>query len=76
MEKSQNKRRGLSTRESRLLSRLAGAGYQIISIDDIETTLEVSSSTARETASRLTEKGSLDRPFPATYLILPLATGE
>jgi predicted transcriptional regulator of viral defense system len=76
IEKTQSKRRGLSTRESRLLSRLAGAGHQIISIDDIETTLEVPTNTAREIASRLTEKGWLDRLFPGTYLILPLAAGE
>jgi predicted transcriptional regulator of viral defense system len=75
-EQSQNKRQGLSTRESRLLSRLAGAGHQIISIDDIETTLGVPSNTAREIESRLTEKGWLDRLFPGTYLILPLAAGE
>ncbi|MGQ3330798.1 type IV toxin-antitoxin system AbiEi family antitoxin domain-containing protein [Halorubrum sp. FL23] len=72
----QSKRQGLSTRESRLLSRLAGAGHQIISIDDIETTLEVPSNTAREIASRLTQKGWLDRLFPGTYLIVPLAAGE
>jgi len=76
IEKTQSKRQGLSTRESRLLSRLAGAGHQIISIDDIETTLEVPSNTAREIASRLTKKGWLDRLFPGTYLIIPLAAGE
>ncbi|MCJ0621134.1 type IV toxin-antitoxin system AbiEi family antitoxin domain-containing protein [Haloarcula hispanica] len=69
-------RQGLSTRESRLLSRLAGAGHQIISIDDIETTLEIPPNTAREIASRLTEKGWLDRLFPGTYLIIPLTAGE
>ncbi|KZX49676.1 type IV toxin-antitoxin system AbiEi family antitoxin [Haloarcula sp. K1] len=69
-------RQGLSTRESRLLSRLAGAGHQIISVDDIETTLELSPNTAREIASRLTEKGWLDRLFPGTYLIIPLTAGE
>ena len=76
IEQSQNIRQGLSTRESRLLARLAGAGHQIISIDDIETTLEVSPNTAREIASRLTEKGWLDRLFPGTYLIIPLTAGE
>ena len=76
IEQTQSKRQGLSTRESRLLSRLAGAGHQIISIDDIETTLEVAPNTAREMASRLTEKGWLDRLFPGTYLIIPLAAGE
>jgi predicted transcriptional regulator of viral defense system len=76
IEQSQNIRQGLSTRESRLLTRLAGAGHQIISVDDIETTLEVPPNTAREIASRLTEKGWLDRLFPGTYLIIPLSAGE
>jgi len=76
IEQSQNIRQGLSTRESRLLAQLAGAGHQIISVDDIETTLEVPPNTAREIASRLTEKGWLDRLFPGTYLIIPLTAGE
>ncbi|GAA0682619.1 type IV toxin-antitoxin system AbiEi family antitoxin [Natronoarchaeum mannanilyticum] len=76
IEQSKDVRQGLSTRESRLLSRLAGSGHQIISVDDIETTLEVAPNTAREIASRLTEKGWLDRLFPGTYLIIPLAAGE
>ncbi|WP_251331542.1 type IV toxin-antitoxin system AbiEi family antitoxin domain-containing protein [Haloplanus pelagicus] len=76
IEQSQNIRQGLSTRESRLLARLAGAGHQIISVDDIETTLEVPPNTAREIASRLTEKGWLGRLFPGTYLIIPLTAGE
>ncbi|WP_254547265.1 type IV toxin-antitoxin system AbiEi family antitoxin domain-containing protein [Halomarina pelagica] len=75
-QKTQTKRQGLSTRESQLLSRLAAAGRQIISIDDIAGTLGVASNTARETASRLTEKGWLDRLLPGTYLIIPLAAGE
>ena len=75
-KQSQNIRSGLSTRESRLLSQLAGAGHQIISIDDIETTLEVSPNTAREIASRLAEKGWLDRLLSGTYLIIPLSAGE
>jgi predicted transcriptional regulator of viral defense system len=69
-------RQGLSTRESRLLARLAGAGHQIISVDDIETTLEIPPNTAREITSRLTEKGWLDRLFPGTYLIIPLTADE
>ena len=76
IEQTQNIRQGLSTRESRLLARLAGAGHQIISVDDIETTLEVPPHTAREIAARLTEKGWLDRLFPGRYLIIPLAAGE
>ena len=75
-QEAQNIRQGLSTRESRLLSRLAAEGHQIISIDDIEATLGVASNTAREIASRLTEKGWLDRLLPGRYLIIPLAAGE
>ena len=73
---TQSKRGGLSARESQLLSRLAAEGHQIISIDDIETTLAVAPNVAREIASRLTEKGWLDRLLPGTYLIIPLAAGE
>jgi len=76
IDETKSKRAGLSTRESRLLSRLAAEGHQIISIDDIETTLEVAPNTAREIASRLTEKGWLDRLLPGRYLIIPLAAGE
>jgi len=76
IDQSGNIRQGLSARESQLLAGLAGAGHQIISVDDIETTLEVSPNTAREIASRLTEKGWLDRLFPGTYLIIPLSAGE
>ena len=72
---TQNKRRGLSTRESQLLSGLAAEGTQIISIDDIQTALEIAPNRAREVAARLTEKGWLDRLLPGTYLILPLAAG-
>ena len=75
-QETQNIRRGLSTRESQLLSHLAAEGHQIISIDDIEATLGVASNTAREIASRLTEKGWLDRLLPGRYLIIPLAAGE
>lgn len=76
IQQTQTKRQGLSTRESQLLSRLATEGHQIISIDDIETTLDVSPNTAREVASRLAEKGWLDRLFTGRYLIIPLAAGE
>ena len=75
-QQAKNIRKGLSTRESRLLSHLAAEGHQIISIDDIEATLEVTSNTAREIASRLTEKGWLDRLLPGKYLIIPLAAGK
>jgi predicted transcriptional regulator of viral defense system len=75
-QQAKNIRKGLSTRESRLLSHLAAEGHQIISIDDIEATLEVASNTAREIASRLTEKGWLDRLLPGKYLIIPLAAGK
>ncbi|SFR90700.1 Transcriptional regulator, predicted component of viral defense system [Halomicrobium zhouii] len=73
---SRSKRGGLSARESRLLSRLAAEGHQIITLDDVEATLEVAPETAREIASRLAKKGWLDRLLPGTYLIIPLAAGE
>jgi len=76
LEQTQSSRQGLSTRESRLLSRLAAEGHQIISVDDIETTLRSLRTPPGEIASRLTEKGWLDRLFPGTYLIIPLAAGE
>ena len=75
-EKTRSKRQGLSTRESRLLSRLAAEGHQIVSVGGIETTLEEAPNAGREIASRLTEKGWLDRLLPGTYLIIPLAAGE
>ena len=75
-ERTQHMRQGLSSRESQLLSQLAGEGLQIISIGDIKRTLGISSNAAREIASRLTKKGWLDRLFPGRYLIIPLAAGE
>lgn len=73
--REQNIRQGLSTREARLLSSLAASGHHIISIEDIRTTLDIAPNTAREIASRLTEKGWLDRLVPGEYLIVPLAAG-
>lgn len=75
-QQTERKRGGLSTREGQLLSQLAAEGHQIISIDDIKTTLDVAPNTAREIASRLTKKRWLDRLFAGTYLIIPLAAGE
>jgi predicted transcriptional regulator of viral defense system len=69
-------RQGLSTRESRLLSRLAAQNTQIVTIDELEHELDGSRRSAREVASRLTEKGWLDRLAPGQYLIVPLAAGE
>lgn len=76
IQSTENKRAGLSTRESQLLSRLASERHQIISIEDIEATLEVAPNIAREIAARLAEKGWLDRLFPGRYLIIPLAAGD
>lgn len=69
-------REGLSTRESRLLSRLAAKNTQIVSIDDFERELDIPRRSAREVASRLSKKGWLDRLAPGRYLIVPLAAGE
>lgn len=71
----QNLRQGISTREAQLLSSLAARGNQLVTIDDVETALGVPRNTAREVASRLAEKGWLDRIVPGEYLIVPLAAG-
>lgn len=72
---SKSERAGLSTRESRLLSQFATEGDEIITVEDIQTELDVPANTAREIASRLVEKRWLDRLFPGTFLIVPLSAG-
>ncbi|RQG92836.1 transcriptional regulator [Natrarchaeobius halalkaliphilus] len=69
-------RKSLSTRESRTLSRLASEGRQIITIDDIEDTLDIPRKSAKDMAYSLKEKGWLERLTPGKYMILPLSAGE
>jgi predicted transcriptional regulator of viral defense system len=76
MSKTETRRQGLSTRESRILSRFAAQNTQIVSIDDLERELDIPRRSVREVASRLSKKGWLDRLAPGRYLIVPLAAGE
>ena len=76
INKSETQRKSLSTRESRALSQLASEGRQIITIDDIEDTLDSSRKSATDMAYSLKEKGWLERIAQGKYMILPLAAGE
>lgn len=69
-------RKGLSTRESLLLSKLSGRGKRIIGIKDIQETLEISYENAKKTAVDLEKKKWLDRLGRGRYLIVPLEAGE
>lgn len=72
----EDRRKSLSTRESQALSRLASKGRQIITISDLEETLDITRTSAKDMAHALKEKGWLDRIAHGKYLILPLAAGE
>ena len=72
----ESQRRGLSTRESQVLSRLASEGRQIITSSDIADVLDISRKSAKDMAYALKEKGWLERVAHGKYLILPLAAGE
>jgi predicted transcriptional regulator of viral defense system len=73
-EKTQ--RKGLSTREAQVLSRLASENREIISISDIADVLDIPRKSAKDMAYALKEKGWLERVAHGKYLILPLAAGE
>ena len=73
-EKTQ--RKGLSTREAQVLSRLASENREIISISDLADVLDIPRKSAKDTAYALKEKGWLERVAHGKYLILPLAAGE
>jgi predicted transcriptional regulator of viral defense system len=72
----ETQRKGLSTRESKVLSRLASEGRQIITSSDIADVLDISRKSAKNMAYALKEKGWLERIAHGKYLILPLAAGE
>lgn len=69
-------RKGLSKKESLLLSRLSSKGKRIIEIGDIEKTLETNYDNAKKIASNLKKKGWLDRLQRGKYVIVPLEAGE
>jgi len=72
----ETQRKGLSTRESQALSRLASEGRQIITGSDIADVLDIPRKSAKDMAYALKEKGWLERIAHGKYLILPLAAGE
>lgn len=67
---------GLSKREALALTRLAAQNKTIITITDIEDTLDTSYNEAKKIAHNLVEKKWLDRLKSGTYLIVPLEAGE
>ena len=76
INENESTRKSLSTRESRVLSRLANEGRQIITISDIAEALDISRKSAKDMAFALKEKGWLERIAHGKYLIVPLSAGE
>ena len=74
--KSERTRKGLSKKETILLSTLSAKQQNIITINDIEKELDTTYQNARKIASRLNKKGWLDRIESGKYLIIPLDAGE
>lgn len=71
--KTYNTRKGLSNKESILLSKLSSK--KIISIEDIKSELNTTYNNAKKIASKLNKKGWLDRIDRGKYLIIPLEAG-
>lgn len=69
-------RKGLSERESVVLSRLSAEGRRIVGVGDIQGVLDTSYEDAKVVASRLEGKGWLERLERGKYLIVPLVAGE
>lgn len=67
---------GLSKREALALTRLTAQNKTIITIGDIEDSIDVSYNDAKKIAHNLVEKKWLDRLKSGTYLIVPLEAGE
>ena len=76
INKKESTRKSLSTRESRVLSRLASEGREIITISDIAAALDIPQKSAKDMAFALKEKGWLERIVQGKYLIVPLSAGE
>lgn len=73
---SEKNRKGLSKKESILLSRLSGEGKKIIEVVDVKNALDVSYGNAKKIASDLNKKGWLNRLERGRYVIVPLEAGE
>ncbi len=74
--KSDRTRKGLSNKESFLLSRLASKNKTMVRIDDIKEELGTTYNNAKKIASKLHSKGWLERIEAGKYLIIPLDAGE
>ena len=72
----QSIKQGLSKREAVALTRLAGQNKTIVTISDIENSIDISYNEAKKVANNLVKKKWLDRLKSGTYLIVPLAAGE
>ena len=72
----ENIRQGLSQQEALVLSRLAGQGKTIITLEDVQDVGDLSYERARGLASNLVKKQWLDRLKPGLYLVVPLEAGE
>ena len=68
-------KQGLSKREALALTRLAGQNKTVITINDIERSVDISYDAAKKLAHNLVQKQWLDRVKSGTYLIVPLAAG-
>ncbi len=69
------KRKGLSKRESYLLSYLSGNGKTIFSLRDVIDVLKCSYDNAKMTVERLVRKKWIVRVMKGKYLIVPLSAG-
>jgi len=74
--KTNNTRKGLSNKESFLLSRSASKNKTIISIEDIKEELGTTYNNAKKIASKLHSKDWLERIEAGKYLIIPLDADE
>ncbi len=70
-----NERKGLSKKESFLLSKLSEEGKEIFSAKDIMLSLGVSYASARKTISNLAAKNWIEKISAGKYLIIPLSAG-
>lgn len=75
-ESIESERRGLSSQEALVLTRLAAEGETIVTLADLQESDDLSYERAKGLAHNLVRKKWLDRLKPGLYLIVPLAAGE
>ena len=69
-------KQGLSKREALALTRLASQNKTVVTITDVERSVDISYDAAKKLTHNLVQKKWLDRVKSGTYLIVPLAAGE